>query len=325
MLTPHARGAFRLVSGGFAGVFVALALAACGGCSLSRRSRPVWRRTRAAKPAPATPSTDAAGAATANPAAPSADAAVRDDRGHMTAIVDKPWTGDFDGMVKRRRIRILTPYSRTHYFIDKGTPRGIVYEAASSSKRPQQAAQDGARQQSPRRVHRRRRATQLYNRSSTAAATSSPRPSPSRRSARNWWTSPSRRAWAMSAKSWSLRRARRARQERRRSLRQDRRRPRAKSIYEESLTTLNASFKQRGLAPVTIKELPGALEDEDILEMVNAGLVPATIVNDYIAEFWKKVFPRSSSSPNITHARRRERRAGSSARTARSCWRPSIR
>lgn len=38
-------------------------------------------------------------------------------------------TGDFDGMVKRRAIRILTPYSRTHYFIDKGVQRGIVYEA----------------------------------------------------------------------------------------------------------------------------------------------------------------------------------------------------
>ena len=33
-------------------------------------------------------------------------------------------------MVKRRRIRILTPYSKTHYFIDKGVQRGIVYEGA---------------------------------------------------------------------------------------------------------------------------------------------------------------------------------------------------
>jgi hypothetical protein len=32
-------------------------------------------------------------------------------------------------MVKRRLIRILTPYSRTHYFIDKGVPRGIVHDS----------------------------------------------------------------------------------------------------------------------------------------------------------------------------------------------------
>ncbi len=33
------------------------------------------------------------------------------------------------------------------------------------------------------------------------------------------------------------------------------------------------------------------LADEDILEMVNAGLAPMTMVDDYLAEFWQKVFP----------------------------------
>src|SRR5262245_41894088 len=46
----------------------------------------------------------------------------------LQGVLDKPWTGDFDGMVGRRRIRILTPYSKTSYFIDKGVQRGIVYE-----------------------------------------------------------------------------------------------------------------------------------------------------------------------------------------------------
>ena len=32
------------------------------------------------------------------------------------------------------------------------------------------------------------------------------------------------------------------------------------------------------------------LEDDDVLEMVNAGLAPITIVDDYLAEFWSKVF-----------------------------------
>jgi hypothetical protein len=40
----------------------------------------------------------------------------------------KPWTGDLDGMVERRMIRILTTYSRTQYFIDRGTPRGTAYD-----------------------------------------------------------------------------------------------------------------------------------------------------------------------------------------------------
>ena len=45
-------------------------------------------------------------------------------------IISRPYTGDFDGMVKRRLIRVLAPYSKTNYFIDKGVQRGTSYEAA---------------------------------------------------------------------------------------------------------------------------------------------------------------------------------------------------
>src|SRR5215831_14241146 len=39
------------------------------------------------------------------------------------------WLGDFDGMRKRRVVRILVPYSRTFYFIDKGGKQfGMTYE-----------------------------------------------------------------------------------------------------------------------------------------------------------------------------------------------------
>jgi membrane-bound lytic murein transglycosylase MltF len=41
---------------------------------------------------------------------------------------------------------------------------------------------------------------------------------------------------------------------------------------------------------VIVKEAPQVFEDDDILEMVNAGLVDATIVDDYLAVFWSKVF-----------------------------------
>ena len=42
--------------------------------------------------------------------------------------VSKPWTGDLDGMLERRMIRVLTTYSKTQYFIDRGTPRGTAYD-----------------------------------------------------------------------------------------------------------------------------------------------------------------------------------------------------
>ena len=46
-----------------------------------------------------------------------------------------------------------------------------------------------------------------------------------------------------------------------------------------------------GLPPVKIKAAPEVLADEDILEMVNAGLVQITIADDFVADFWKQIFP----------------------------------
>src|SRR5262245_15693076 len=46
-----------------------------------------------------------------------------------TSLISRPWTGDLDGMVKRRLIRVLVPYSKTHYFVDKGVQRGVTCDA----------------------------------------------------------------------------------------------------------------------------------------------------------------------------------------------------
>src|SRR4051812_1585982 len=39
------------------------------------------------------------------------------------------WTGDFDGMLERRTVRVLVPYSRSLYFNDKGAQRGLVADS----------------------------------------------------------------------------------------------------------------------------------------------------------------------------------------------------
>ena len=41
---------------------------------------------------------------------------------------EQKWTGDLDGMLKRRQIRVLVPYSKTLYFVDKGQPRGLAHD-----------------------------------------------------------------------------------------------------------------------------------------------------------------------------------------------------
>ena len=67
---------------------------------------------------------------------------------------------------------------------------------------------------------------------------------------------------------------------------------RVSSSYYESLAKLNADLKTQGKPLVTIKEAPEVLEDDDLLEMVNAGLVDATVVDNFVAEFWQKIFTR---------------------------------
>src|SRR5262249_13713451 len=47
----------------------------------------------------------------------------------------QPWLGDFDGMVERRLVRVLVPYSRTLYFNDKGAQRGLTAAAVRDFER----------------------------------------------------------------------------------------------------------------------------------------------------------------------------------------------
>jgi membrane-bound lytic murein transglycosylase MltF len=62
------------------------------------------------------------------------------------------------------------------------------------------------------------------------------------------------------------------------------------SSYFESLTKLNADLVARGLKPVVIQEAEPGLEDEDILDMVQAGVIQATVIDDHKGEMWRKVY-----------------------------------
>jgi membrane-bound lytic murein transglycosylase MltF len=66
---------------------------------------------------------------------------------------------------------------------------------------------------------------------------------------------------------------------------------RKSSSYFEHLSALNAEFKERAIEPVKIIEANELLRTGDILEMVNAGLIEATIVDNYKGRYWSEVFP----------------------------------
>jgi membrane-bound lytic murein transglycosylase MltF len=66
---------------------------------------------------------------------------------------------------------------------------------------------------------------------------------------------------------------------------------RESSSHAEHIRKLNERFKVEGKKPLTILPAPEVLEVGDILEMVNAGLVPATVVDSYMADLYMQVFP----------------------------------
>jgi membrane-bound lytic murein transglycosylase MltF len=65
---------------------------------------------------------------------------------------------------------------------------------------------------------------------------------------------------------------------------------RLSSSYFESLQALNKTLTAQGKPPVKIVAVDEHLEDEDLLEMVNAGLIPAIVIDSHKAEFWRQIF-----------------------------------
>ena len=58
----------------------------------------------------------------------------------------------------------------------------------------------------------------------------------------------------------------------------------------EHLEALNGKFRSEKKAVVKLRAAPEDLEDEDILEMVNAGLAPITVTNAYMPKIWQSFY-----------------------------------
>jgi membrane-bound lytic murein transglycosylase MltF len=205
----------------------------------------------------------------------------------------KPWTGDLDGMIERGFIRVLTVYSKTFYFVDKGVQKGAVADGfrifeedlnkklAKEKKRKQKhlkvrimfipvargellpalAAGKGDIAASSLGVTEERKKLVDFSLPMVSDAkvliVSGPA-SPAIASVDD-----------LAGKQVFVRKS---------------------SVHYEILTDLNRRFAAANKPAVVIKEAPEELEDEDLLEMVNAGLMPFTVSADFLANFWKQIF-----------------------------------
>jgi membrane-bound lytic murein transglycosylase MltF len=264
-------------------VFVAAAIATA--CSGSQEAAPAASATGALAP----PVADAPLPATASPY----DALPESVR----AAMGQSSTDDFDAMVKRRAIRVGVTYNRTHYFVDQGQERGITFEALKSLETDLNTELNTGNL----KVHMvliPMSRDQLYpaltsGKVDMIAAMVTVTPEREKLAA---FSEPTRTnvsqvvvtgPGAPNITSVA-------------DLAGQEVFVRKNSIYEESLVTLNAKLKSQGKAPVVLVEAPQVLEDDDILEMVNAGLAKITIVDDYLANFWKQVFTDIAVHGDVT-------------------------
>ena len=230
-----------------------------------------------------------------SPAAPEkADAPIPDTPSPLDSLpeavrlsIDKPFTGDFDEMIKRRAIRVGVTFNRTHYFIDQGQERGLTYEALKSFENDLNTdLKTGNLKVHVVIVPMSRdllAPSLLKGQVDMIAAMVTVRPELEAIAA---FSEPTRtnvsqvvvtgpgapqivRVDDLAGQEVFVRKA---------------------SAYYDTLSKLNEQLKARGKPAVVIDEAPDVLEDDDILEMVNAGLAPITVVDDYLAEFWSQVF-----------------------------------
>jgi membrane-bound lytic murein transglycosylase MltF len=63
------------------------------------------------------------------------------------------------------------------------------------------------------------------------------------------------------------------------------------SVAYNVLQDENRKLKQAGKPEIIVKEVDPNLTEEDLLEMTNAGVIPATVSFEYRADVWSTVFP----------------------------------
>lgn len=71
------------------------------------------------------------------------------------------------------------------------------------------------------------------------------------------------------------------------------------TTYYQSLQQINSALQKQHKAPIQIELTDKSLMDEDLLEMVNAGLLPATITITQRADLWSHVLKNITPYPKV--------------------------
>jgi membrane-bound lytic murein transglycosylase MltF len=195
--------------------------------------------------------------------------------------------GDLDGMVKRRQIRVLVIPSRSGFFYDKGHPQGIYYEAFDEFQRfVNSKYKTGSLKINvtflPVRIEQLEQSLLqglgdvigfplivTPERQQVALFTAPIHPNVKQVVVTGPKLSQVKTIEDLSGTEVYAN---------------------PLTVYYENLQRLNESFQKAGKPPILVKAADPNLNDEDMLEMVNAGLIPATVTITIRANFWSKIF-----------------------------------
>jgi membrane-bound lytic murein transglycosylase MltF len=278
----------RGCAGSLAMLLAALLATACSG----KQEVPASGNGRPAASSTTTPAAEVTAAADALP--PPLESSLPAD---LRARLDEPYTGDLDGMIKRRIIRLGVAFNRTHYFVDKGVQRGSSYEYG---KLMEDKLNENLKTGNLK-VHfwfvplPRDQLLPALVAGKVDFVLAQLTITPERQKMVDF-TDPTRRdvdevvvtgpgappvatVEDLSGQTVFARRT---------------------SSYYQSLLALNQRLKAAGKAPVDIEAAPENLEDDDLLEMVNAGLIQIVVVDNYLADFWKQVFTDLTVHDDVT-------------------------
>ncbi len=207
----------------------------------------------------------------------------------------QPWLGDLDGMEERRVIRLLTVYSVGNYYIEQGQEKGLTKELArlfetfinkrvQGKRKVYVAIIPVARDQLIPALLAGRGDLVVANLSITPEREelidfSIPVSKPINEILVTGPAAPELDSIEdLAGKTLYVRHS---------------------SSYRESVEALNDMLAQAGARPVDIKAVDESLEDEDLIEMVNTGLLPWAVIDDYKPDMWKGVFEDLQPRPDI--------------------------